>query len=310
MSETQGKLPGPNISLAKQIIKEKTMKTRLVIFAMLVILLASCTPIATTSVTPTTVDVNAIRTRAVGTAMSGLTRQSTASPATPVSSPNPCMALAKAEKFNADRSDQGYFLGVLAISGYYTLLNAGLPGDAYKLLSADAQKASPRNQYVAAQKKNIKAIQIVTIEPYVAWQQQQGIIPAIFDRTNKIAFYVEIMLCCKVQKGEELQEMDVVDETFDKDLAEVKARGSRADRIAKLAFDDGINGLALPTLSIKAIQARLSHQFSPGNSFLGAQCAALSHRRNNVAFFDLSAIKASIGQNEPISNCISHSLTA
>ncbi len=181
------------------------MKTRLVIFVMLVILLASCTPVATTSVTPTEVDANAIRTQAVGTAMFALTQQATDTPATAVPSLNLCMPPANPEKFNADRSDQGYFLGVVAISGYYTLLNAGLPEEAYKLLSVDAQKTSPRNQYIAAQKKNIKTVQIVTIEPYVAWQQQQGIIPAVFDRTNKITFYVQIKVSGESNPNGDLQ---------------------------------------------------------------------------------------------------------
>ena len=89
------------------------------------ILLAACASASTPSLVPTQVDVNAIRTHAVGTAMFALTRE-IVNAATPISSPNPCPSPEKAEKLNFDTSDEGYFLGVMAISEYYTLLNAGL----------------------------------------------------------------------------------------------------------------------------------------------------------------------------------------
>ena len=49
-------------------------------------------------------------------------------------------------------------MGVLVISEYYTLLDNGLQEEAYKMLSLEAQKATPRSQYVEKQKKNLKSV--------------------------------------------------------------------------------------------------------------------------------------------------------
>jgi hypothetical protein len=181
------------------------MKTyKCLLWFVLFVFLAACTVpaeggVTPSSATPTAVDVNAISTQAAGTAMAALTQQATQAIVTPTLTPStrPVPDLCKPpavrdESPNFDTSDQGYFMGVLAISEYYTLLDNGLQEEAYKMLSLEAQKATPRSQYVETQKKNLKSVQIVTAEPLRVWEEQQGIEYRATDLVNRINFYVQI----------------------------------------------------------------------------------------------------------------------
>ena len=44
--------------------------------------------------------------------------------------------------------------------------------------------------------------------------------------------------------------MDVVDQSFNKDLAEVKARCPGTNSVTEFAFDDGMDSFTLPALAI------------------------------------------------------------
>jgi len=173
------------------------IKTRTLQWLILLLLLTSC---GTLPPSPTAIDVDGIRTQAAGTAIAALTQQAIQTIATPTPTPTPtlrvmpdlCKPPAVHETPNFDRSDQGYFMGVLVISEYYTLLDNGLQEEAYKMLSLDAQKATPRSQYVETQKKNLKSVQIITAEPLRVWKEQQGIEYRATDLVNRINFYVQI----------------------------------------------------------------------------------------------------------------------
>jgi hypothetical protein len=183
--------------IAKITGKLRMMKKYILQSLILPLLLTSC---GTFLPPPTAIDVDGIRTQAAGTAIAALTQQAIQAIATPIPTPTPtlrvmpdlCKPPAVHESPNFDRSDQGYFMGVLVISEYYTLLDNGLQEEAYKMLSLEAQKATPRSQYVEAQKKNLKSVQIITIEPLRVWKEQQGIEYRVMDLVNRINFYVQI----------------------------------------------------------------------------------------------------------------------
>jgi len=160
----------------------------------LITLLTACVPGAATPVAPTAIDVDSIRTQSAATAIVRMTQQAALANATPTPRLVPsCKPPAVREQQPVfDTSDQGYFMGVLAISEYYTLLDNDLQEEAYKMLSRDAQKAYPRSQYVETQKKNLKSVQIITAEPLRVWKEQQGIEYRATDLVNRISFYVQI----------------------------------------------------------------------------------------------------------------------
>lgn len=161
---------------------------------LITLLLTACVPGAATPVAPTAFDVDSIRTQSAATAITRMTQQAALANATPtprlVPSCKPPAVRVQEPVF--DTSDQGYFMGVLAISEYYTLLDNDLQEEAYKMLSLDAQKAYPRSQYVETQKKNLKSVQIITVEPLRLWKEQQGIEYLATDLVNRISFYVQI----------------------------------------------------------------------------------------------------------------------
>lgn len=170
------------------------MKKYILQWLILPLLLTSC---GTLLPPPTAMGVDGIRTQAAGTAIASLTQQAVQAVATPTPTlrvmPDLCKPPAvRDESPNFDTSDQGYFMGVLVISEYYTLLDNGLHEEAYKMLSLDAQKATPRSQYVETQKKNLKSVQIITAEPLRVWKEQQGIEYRATDLVNRINFYVQI----------------------------------------------------------------------------------------------------------------------
>ena len=174
------------------------MKKHILQWLILLLLLASC---GTLLPPPTAMDVDGIRTQAAGTAIAALTQQAAQASVTPTLTTTPTLRVmpdlckppaVRDESPNFDTSDQGYFMGVLVISEYYTLLDNGLQEEAYKMLSLEAQKATPRSQYVEAQKKNITSVQIITVEPLRVWMEQQGIEYRAMDLVNRINFYVQI----------------------------------------------------------------------------------------------------------------------
>lgn len=65
--------------------------------------------------------------------------------------------------------------------------------------------------------------------------------------------YPLLMLCCKDKWYKVLQNMNVVNQTFDKHFSKMKSSGSGTYSIAKLALDDRVNSFALPTLPIEPI---------------------------------------------------------
>jgi hypothetical protein len=70
--------------------------------------------------------------------------------------------------------DPTYFDGIIVITQYYTFLGHGLYEEAYRLLSASAQRPRSLEDYVRRAKLNFKAVEIVTILPYFVAVRQQG----------------------------------------------------------------------------------------------------------------------------------------
>lgn len=92
-----------------------------------------------------------------------------------------------------DTGYQGYYIGVVVITEYYTLLGNELPQEAYKLLSTSARRHSPNiDQYVKQSITNFKTVEIITIKPLVVWQKENGVASVTPDQEDKIRFYVQL----------------------------------------------------------------------------------------------------------------------
>lgn len=94
------------------------------------------------------------------------------------------------EMAREDTGYEGYYIGIVVITEYYTLLSTGLYEEAYNLLS-DSEKAKYSFEDFAEANKGLP-VKIVTIQPLKIWQLDQGISPLVFDQEDNISFIAEI----------------------------------------------------------------------------------------------------------------------
>ncbi len=92
-----------------------------------------------------------------------------------------------------DTGYEGYYIGIVTITDYYTLLGNGLSEEAYQLLSSSARRHSPNlDEYAELAKLHFKIVEIITIAPLRVWQIEQGVSSITPDQENRIRFYVQI----------------------------------------------------------------------------------------------------------------------
>lgn len=68
-----------------------------------------------------------------------------------------------------------YFDGFVVLTQYYTLLNHRLYEESYQLLSSSQQKRYDFEGYVNFYTHDLKSIEIIRIQPYNYWCEQQGL---------------------------------------------------------------------------------------------------------------------------------------
>lgn len=85
-----------------------------------------------------------------------------------------------------------YYNGIRIIARYYTLLDQGLYDEAYKLLSPSMPHIKTLEDYVVGAKVAFKKVQILVVQPYYEWAEQQGY-SVLQDSKEKKRFLTQII---------------------------------------------------------------------------------------------------------------------
>lgn len=93
-----------------------------------------------------------------------------------------------------DTGYEGYYMGVVTITEYYTLLDNELFEEAYQILSSSAQGHSKNQlEYVEIAQLVFETVEIVNVQPLVIWRREQGILSTTTpDHDDNINFLVQI----------------------------------------------------------------------------------------------------------------------
>ncbi|MCC6298040.1 MAG: hypothetical protein IT314_01990 [Anaerolineales bacterium] len=93
-----------------------------------------------------------------------------------------------------DTGYEGYYIGIVAIAEYYTLLDNGFLEEAYKLLSKPAQEIESLAEFTQINERLFQKIENITIQPLRSWQIENGISPTVLDQAVRINFFVQIQI--------------------------------------------------------------------------------------------------------------------
>src|SRR5688500_16571234 len=93
--------------------------------------------------------------------------------------------------------------------------------------------------------------------------------------------------------------MEVVNQPFDNRLTELKAQGTGADGVAKLAFDNRVNSFGFPALTIQTCQTGLRDAIRPRLPLGVSDFAVTPNRGDQISRMKSTAVKALVSQQPP-----------